>query len=129
MAGGRPTKYSREMVDKARAYITNYKEVHGHMIPSIVGMAVVLNVGKSTLYDWANDDEKEFSDILDECMSHQEVKLFNGGLSSEFNSSIVKLALGKHGYSDKVEQDTLHSFDLSGHSSDQLNAIIEGKDS
>jgi len=102
MPAGRPTKYNEEIVGKAREYITNYQE-HGHAMPSIVGMAVVLNVAKSTLYDWAEDEEKEFSDILDECMDNQELVLFNQALMNEFNSSIAKLALGKHGYHDKVD--------------------------
>lgn len=100
---GRPTKYCDEIIQQARDYITDYAK-HGHIIPSVVGMAVVLKVSKSTLYDWAGQEGNDFSDILDECMDHQEVKLFNGGLSGDFNASIAKLALGKHGYHDK--QDT-----------------------
>ena len=99
---GRPTKYCAEIIQQARDYILNYA-THDHIIPSVVGMAVVLKISKSTLYDWADQDGNEFSDILDECMDHQEVKLFNGGLSGDFNASIAKLALGKHGYHDKAD--------------------------
>jgi len=104
-AGGRPSKYTPEIVEQARAYLEDYKTEHDHEIPSIVGMAVILNVGKSTLYDWAGEDDNEFSDILDRCMSLQQIKLISGGLSNEFNASIAKLVLGKHGYSDKVDTD------------------------
>ncbi len=99
---GRPSKYTPEIVEQARLYIQNYAE-HGHAIPSIVGMAVVIGISKSTLYDWSDQEGNEFSDILDECMDNQEVKLMNGGLSGDFNASIAKLALGKHGYSDKAD--------------------------
>lgn len=99
---GRPTKYCDEIVQKARDYITNYKD-HEHAMPSIVGMAIVLNISKSTLYDWADQEGNAFSDILDECMDNQELTLFNNALTNQFNASIAKLALGKHGYHDKAD--------------------------
>ena len=104
---GRPSKYNQEIVDAARLYIDNYKD-HGDTIPSHAGMACVLKINKSTLYDWAEDSEKEFSDILAECNQSQERVLLNGGLSNEFNAAICKLALGKQGYSEKIEQDNHH---------------------
>ena len=107
MAGGRPTKYCQEIVDKAWEYIDNYKD-HGDVIPSHAGMACVLDIGKSTLYDWAEDPDKEFSDILGKCNQKQEKVLLNGGLSNEFNAAITKLALGKQGYSEKIENDNHH---------------------
>ena len=106
MAGGRPTLYNDTIANKAREYIKNYQE-YGHAMPSIVGMAVALNVGKSTLYDWANTEGNKFSDILAECMDNQELVLFNNALTNQFNATIAKLALGKHGYSEKTE--TNHS--------------------
>jgi len=102
VAAGRPTKYNPEIVQAAKDYITDY-ESHGHVMPSVVGMAIVLNVGKSTLYDWSDDEEKEFSDILSKCLDNQEFTLLNKSLKNEINSNIAKLALGKHGYSDKTE--------------------------
>ena len=103
----RPTKYTPKIIKEARDYIENYADA-GHIIPSVVGMASELKVSKSTLYDWASQKDNEFSDILDECMDSQEIKLMNGGLSGDFNASIAKLALGKHGYSDKTETDNKH---------------------
>jgi hypothetical protein len=35
----------------------------------------------------------------------QERTLLNGGLGKDFNPVITKLVLGKHGYSDKQEED------------------------
>ena len=102
MSGGRPTKYCDEIVKQARDYITNY-ESHDHAMPSIVGMAIVLKVSKSTLYDWADQEGNAFSDILDECMDNQELTLFNNALTNKFNPTIAKLALGKHGYHDKAD--------------------------
>jgi hypothetical protein len=107
MAGGRPTKYCQEIVDKAWEYIDNFAD-HGDKIPSHAGMACVLDLCKTTLYDWAEDPEKEFSYILAKCNQKQERTLLNGGLGNEMNAAIVKLALGKQGYSDKTETDNHH---------------------
>lgn len=100
---GRPSKLTPEMKQDALDYIENYQDVHEHPIPSVVGMAVVLNVAKSTLYKWAEDESTGFSDTLAKCNDCQELKLINGGLINTFNPTIVKLALANHGYSDKQQ--------------------------
>lgn len=105
MALGRPTKYSDDILAAAWDYIDNYKK-HEDVIPSIAGMACALNIAKSTLYLWAEDSDKDFSDILAKCNQKQEKVLLNGGLSGDFNAAITKLALGKQGYSEKIENDT-----------------------
>ena len=104
----RPTKYSKEIVEKAIAYINDY-EMYGDMIPSIEGMAEHLGLHRDTLYDWARQESKEFSDILGRCMQVQQKTLVNKGLNNTFNSAITKLVLGKHGYHDKMEQDITSS--------------------
>ena len=104
----RPTKYSKEIVEQARAYITDY-EMYGDMIPSIEGMAVHLGLHRDTLYDWAKQKDKGFSDILRLTIQNQERTLLNKGLNNTFNSAITKLVLGKHGYHDKMEQDITSS--------------------
>ena len=121
---GRPTKCNQDMIDMAIDYLTNYKD-HDHIIPSIAGMSVVLKVNRSTLYEWAKNTDKVFSNILEECMTNQEIKLFNGGLSGDFNAAIAKLALGKHGYSDRVETESNVNLSLSDLSEDQLNAKLK----
>ena len=103
MPAGRPTKYTPELVEQAWDYIENYEKKYDHAIPSAVGMARVLGLTTTTLYAWAKEEEKEFSDILQHCLDDQHLKLMNDGLRGDFNSNIVKLALGKHGYSDKTE--------------------------
>jgi hypothetical protein len=105
MAGGRPSKYNEETCDKAKWYLENYSDC-GDMIPSAVGLAVYLGIGKRTIYDWSNqEDKKEFSHILDKIQAAQEKILVSRGLAGDFNAAITKLVLGKHGYHDKVEQD------------------------
>lgn len=103
--GGRPSKYTPEIVEKARDYLENYNKTYDHAIPSIIGMAMILNVHKSTLYDWASKEGNEFSDILELCVDFQQFRLIDGSLKGELNSHISKLVLGKHGYSEKTQQD------------------------
>ena len=104
MPAGRPTKYSQEMVDKAQAYLDGEYEQGGKVIPSLCGLARYLGIASSTLDAWGKDPEKaEFSGILSEILQEQQTLLLNNGLTGKFNSAITKLALGKHGYSDKSE--------------------------
>ncbi len=100
---GRPTDYKPELVKKAWDYIETYEEKYNDKIPSVAGLCSALNINRSTAYDWAKDEDKEFSDILEKIASEQEKKLVNSGLSGDFNSTITKLMLTKHGYSDKQE--------------------------
>lgn len=98
----RPTEYSKELEIKAREYIESF-ESNSDSIPSVVGLCKVINRARSTVYKWADEDDKKFSDILSELKEAQELALLNKGLSGEFNSTITKLILTKHGYSDKQE--------------------------
>jgi hypothetical protein len=105
---GRPTKYSKEIPEKAREYAdTGYKEAE-HTIPSIAGLARVLGVHKDTLYEWAKHNPK-FSDALKEVSTSQELAALNGGVSGDFNPTITKLVLHNHGYHDKAELDNKSS--------------------
>lgn len=105
MGAGRPTKYSQEMVDKAIHYLDNYKD-YGDVVPTVVGLAIVLSVHSDTLYIWAKDEKKpEFFSILKSVEDRQHNELVKGGLTGEFTSPITKMMLTKHGYSDKQEVD------------------------
>ena len=100
---GRPTKYNQEILKKTTQYLNNYEEF-GDVIPSIAGLAVCLKLPRTRLYDWAShENKKEFRDMLQDILAKQEQVLLNKGLSGEFNSNIAKLALAKHGYSDRQE--------------------------
>ena len=98
-AGGRPTKYTPELLEECRKYLKDY-----NTLPSIAGLAVRLEVARETLQAWAKDDDKpEFSHIYSKLMAMQEDELIRNGLMGHFNSSITKMILTKHGYSDKVD--------------------------
>lgn len=101
---GRPSKYTEELLEKARAYVEGGYENEGHEIPSIAGLSVVLGISRDTIYDWQKQDDKaEFSDLMDLLLSRQELVCMSKGLNGKFNSTITKLVLAKHGYHDKIE--------------------------
>ena len=99
---GRPTACTPELKEQARQYIYKYDD-YGHVVPSAVGLCKILNVARSMLYRWADEEGNEFRDILDSIMDYQRFELTNKGLKGETNSVITKLMLTKHGYSDKQE--------------------------
>lgn len=100
MPAGRPTKYGQEILDKTRKYIDG-----GYGIfPSIAGLALALKVSRDTVREWAKEEGKEeFSAIIEELQALQEQKLLENGLTNEYNPTITKVVLTKHGYSDKQE--------------------------
>lgn len=122
-AGGRPCDFSQEIIDKSKNYLVTYSEL-GHAVPSIAGLATVLKVARSTIYEWQSDPEKkQFSDILSEILAEQEQITLSNGLKGDFNATIAKLLLGKHGYSDKAETQT--TVTLENMSDDELQARIQ----
>lgn len=98
---GRPSKLGECMV-KAKEYLEGGYEQVGEVIPNIAGLACYLSVSRSTVYEYQKES-KDFSDILEAILSLQESKLLNSGLLGNFNPTITKLILTKHGYSDKQE--------------------------
>lgn len=102
---GRPTKYNEQILIDTANYIEHHLD-YDDLVPSVAGLAYKLKIRKSTVYEWAKDEEKEeFSDMLGQILHKQEKMLLTGGLSADMNATIVKLMLSKHNYSDKVETD------------------------
>lgn len=71
-------------------------------LPTIEGLARFLRVNRDTLYTWAAK-HTDSSDILDDLRAEQADKLISNGLSGDYNSTITKLMLTKHGFSDKQD--------------------------
>jgi len=102
---GRPTEYEPGTVAKeVERYISFCKEQA--YLPTVEGLAVHLCVARSTIYKWA-DDHEEFSDILEQLLAAQASQLIQNGLVNNYNATITKLMLTKHGYRDKTEVDHL----------------------
>lgn len=97
----RPTKYTPELLAKAKEYLESYSTA----IPSHIGLAYYLGIANSTMYAWSKEKGKEeFSDMLDRIMQLQFIELSDKGLTGDFNAAITKLVLTKHNYTDKVDQ-------------------------
>ena len=97
----RPTIYNEEMLLAARYYVDNHIKI-GHPVPMVAGLAVHLGVSRETVRAWAGEEDKaEFSGIVEELRAKAEIELFSKGVTGDFNATVVKLGLGKHGYSEK----------------------------
>lgn len=99
---GRPTEYSEEILEKARAY---YKKLPAdEVIHSIEGLAEAIDVARSTIYEWRSQEtKKEFSDIVEKVFERQGKFLINNGLTGRFSSKITMALLSKHGYAERKE--------------------------
>jgi len=111
--GGRPTKYKPEMIGQAKAYIKNCPD----FVPSLVGLAMELEIGESTLTAWkaldadSLDVEKypdfaNFQGMLERLHNFQKRSALNGGANGKWNSTIAKLILADHGMYDKYDHTT-----------------------
>lgn len=109
MAGGRPTKYSDEVLSTAQDYIVNFAD-YEDIVPSVAGLACALELSRDTIYEWIkHEDKQEFSDTIRKLLTAQERKLINGSLGNSLNPMISKLLLAGHGHSDKQEIDNKSS--------------------
>ncbi len=108
MTTGRPSKLTDALIEQAGRYATKDYRLQGEVIPTIEGLAVFLNVSRNTVYNWKAENQ-EFLHILETSCQCRPRSLFSNGLTGDFNSTITKLILTKHGYSDRVEQDVTSS--------------------
>ena len=118
-----PSKYSEEIIQKTQEYIDSCEDEEIQQVkissekgyenyiykvkvnlPTVEGLAGYLKVNRDTIYDWCKE-YKEFSDIIEELKAKQAERLINNGLSGDYNSTIAKVLLTKHGYVDKNETD------------------------
>lgn len=104
MVTGRPTILTEELKEQARGYVEEEGSYMSSLLPSIEGLALRLGIHRDTLYAWEKEDE-DFSDILERLRQSQAKKLMDKGLAGQYNSTIAKLLLSKHGYVEKSEQD------------------------
>ena len=122
-AGWRPLEYGQDILDKAREYLDKHcedKEIESDdsrnfrvvvRLPSIEWLCLYLKIHRSTCYDW-KEKYPEFSDIIEELMQSQAFALLNNWLSGTYNSTIAKVILTKHWYTDKTENKNENTWDI-----------------
>lgn len=122
MAGGRPTLYTKELLEKAREYLSQCEDIEEQELtgvsakgtelfktklkvdlPTIEGLAYFLQVNRDTIYEWEKE-HPEFSDIIADLRAKQAQELINKGLSGDYNPTIAKVLLTKHGYREGIDQ-------------------------
>ncbi len=101
---GRPTDYNADVQALADAYVDGGFVECGDVVPSVAGLAVELGANRDTMYAW-RDAHQDFSDTLARMLFIQERLSLSGGLNGSLNSTIVKLLLANHGYSDRQALD------------------------
>jgi hypothetical protein len=103
---GRSTICTPELVQKAKDYLRDWKKL-GDKIPSIEALACELKIHRDTIHYWKSSNYDDiravFSDIVSDILAEQARTLHNNGLSGDYNASITKLILSKHGYTEKKE--------------------------
>lgn len=99
---GRPTKYNADMQEQADDYVLSWSERDA--VPSRVGLCCHLGISKQTSFEWERI-YPEFLATLQAIETLQEHTAVNKGITGEFNSTIVKLVLANHGYSERQAVD------------------------
>jgi len=146
---GRPSEYTDDILIKAKEYIDSctdeideYHKTRGDKsdgyerlirvkLPTIEGLAVHLGIGRTTLYEW-KEKFPQFACIIEELQAIQADRLINNGMSGDYNPTIAKVLLSKHGYREGIEQTGLDGKDLipdkqSKEKSDKaLNEFLDG---
>lgn len=93
--------------EKMQAKIDEYLDVYETPIPSVAGLSLYLGVTRACIYKWSKVPENTaLVESLARLSATQEEKALTGGLLGDYNSTITKLVLANHGYSDKAEVKT-----------------------
>lgn len=88
---------------------TSWEYVVRPELPTVEGLCAYyyehgIGVNRDTIYKWrTEEDKRDFSDMIDRIMAVQANRLQQKGLSGEYNSTIAKLILSRHGIVEKTE--------------------------
>lgn len=88
-AGGRPTKYSEEMLQKANDYLA-MSCPENMEVPTVEGLAIALDIDDDTVVEWSKL-YPEFSATIKRLKSKQKMHLINAGMfgGKEVNSTMA----------------------------------------
>lgn len=114
-------------VNAALEYLEKWKKL-GDAMPSLCGLAMHLKITRETVYAWQSDEDptkREFTEVCMMILTEQQRTLENKGLTGDFNPTITKAILTKHGYKDRTE----HSVDPVSPLRPVLNVFTNGQKS
>lgn len=115
MTAGRPTKYDKDILKNTQKYIASCEDSFERVLqskgkrsvmytnkfrvklPTLEGLAYFLHINKDTIQDWKKK-HVEFSVLIDDLLAKQAERLVNNGLTGDYNPTIAKVLLTKHGY-------------------------------
>ena len=147
---GRPTLYNESILKRLQTYIDEAEDEELELLsavslkgtemfrrklkvhlPTVEGAALYLGIGKNTIYDW-EELYPAFSHLMGELRAKQARMLIENGLNGDYNPTIAKVLLTKHGYREGIEQTGAGGKDLipdkqSKEKSDKaLNEYLDG---
>ena len=103
-------KYLSECIDEEDEFhktrgekSDSYDRIIRVRIPTIEGLSLRLNISKDTLYAW-KEKYPEFSYDIERVSKLQAERLIENGLNGNYNPTIAKVLLTKHGYREGIEQ-------------------------
>lgn len=120
---GQPTSFGEHLFDGMDDYLKPYLDYVDDLdnehaptgIPTVAGLSLRIGVAKNTVYGWKKMEAVEgdsvrtdenisyFSGLIDRLEQLQEVYAANRGLTGDYNASIAKLVMARHGYVEKVD--------------------------
>lgn len=138
--GGRPTKMTPELLEKAAGYIKwcednpivckhILNQATGEMIPAekkprcptIAGLASYLGIGKQTLVNWTQDN-KEFLSVLEDLKAEAESMMEQNGLVGVFNPLMSKFLLSSD-YGKVEKNEVKQEIEIHGISDEERKAL------
>ncbi len=104
-AFGRPSEYHDGIPKLTRDYTEHHATKFEDPVPTVEGLAYLLQTGKKTLYRWEEANE-DFRHALEEMRAKQGRLLQNGGLTGKYTPLITKLMLSaNHGMREKSDME------------------------
>lgn len=129
----RPTIYNEQILIDTKQYIDDCHDTPADKesdlprqvnLPTIEGLAYKLKINKDTIYTWRKE-KPEFSELIEELLHKQAQSLVNNGLSGNYNPTIAKVLLTKHGYREGIETDITSGGEIINTSDPKLIALAE----